>query len=679
MKTAALILAALLLGACYSKIKSEDGAEDDGTDVTVEDATDGTDGDEIPVPCGEGEDPDDDTISSADEGSADTDGDTVPNDEDPDSDGDGIPDRIEAGDENCATAPVDSDGDGLADFVDTDSDNNGLRDEAEGNIDTDGDGTADFRDTDNDGDGIDDITEIGPDPSSPRDTDLDGVPDHRDLDSDGDRIADRTEGMGDQDGDGIPSYVDDDSDGDGWPDLDEARGCNPAGDVNDTDEDGMPDFLDLDSDGDGLPDAVELEIGSSRCLPDTDGDGYSDLVEWAHPEADPTDPEVGIPPDDYYLVLDPWGDVEERDLFFTTDIKHADVFFLIDTTGSMFQEIDRIKATLSSVIVPGIQGRVPDAWFGAGWFADFPTASYGDPSLDKPFVLVHSMTDDVGALQSAVNSIANAMGQDWPESHVEALYQTATGEGLGSWVLPYPCDTGVGAACFRPGAMPIILLITDAPMHNGPPGTVGDDYAGITPAPHTWDEAIAALNAVHARVVGLSSEDPSAPPGAWHDLTATAEATGTLDPAGNPLVLDIGTGGEFLDTRVIDAVEMLAEDIVIDVDTTTADMPDLYTEAGWTEVDATCFIRARIPQPGWVPPEGIAPEDAVASYDGTAFYGVVPGTRVTFRIQFQNYGCFEGDYAPRVFLARIVVRGDGATDLDERIVVVVVPPGNLDE
>lgn len=677
MKGTALVLTALLLGACYSKIKSEDGAEDGETDVAVEDSTDVTDGEEVPVPCGEGEDPDNDTISSTDEGPADTDGDTVPNDGDSDSDGDGIPDRIEAGDENCTTAPVDTDDDGQADFIDRDSDGNGLHDGAEGNVDTDGDGTADFRDTDNDGDGISDVTEIGPNPSNPLDSDDDGVPDHRDLDSDNDTIPDRREGEWDNDGDGVPSYIDDDSDGDGWPDLDEARGCDPAGDINDTDGDGMPDFLDLDSDDDGLLDAVELEIGSSRCLPDTDGDGYSDLVEWAHPAADPTDPGVGIPEDDFYVVLDPWGDVQEQDLVFTTDIKHADVFFLIDTTGSMDQEINQVKATLSSVIVPGIQSRVPDAWFGAGWFADFPMGAYGfDP--DKPFVLLQAMTDDVAAVQAAVDTIARANGADWPESHVEALYQAATGEGLDPWVTPYACATGTGAACFRPGSMPIILLITDAPMHNGPPGTTADAYAGITPAPHIWDEAIAALNALHARVVGLSSEDP-ANPGCWADLVATAEATGTLNPAGEPLVLDIGTSGELLDSRVIDAVETLAEEVVIDVDTTTADLPDLYTDPGWTEVDATCFIRARIPQPGWVPPEGIAPEDAVASYDGAAFYGVVPGTRVTFRVQFQNAGCFEGDYSPRVFLARIVVRGDGSTVLDERIVVVVVPSRNLDE
>jgi len=673
MKGTALILAALLLGACYSKIKSGDGAEDGETDVAVEDSTDGTDGEEVPVPCGEGEDPDNDTISNADEGSADVDGDTVPNGGDTDSDGDGIPDRIEAGDEDCNTSPVDSDDDGLADFVDRDSDGNGLLDGAEGNVDTDGDGTADFRDTDNDGDGISDVTEIGPDPSNPLDSDDDGVPDHRDLDSDNDTIPDQREGVGDTDGDGVPSYIDDDSDGDGWPDLDEARGCDPAGDVNDTDGDGMPDFLDLDSDGDGLPDAVEREIGSSRCLPDTDGDGYSDLVEWAHPEADPTDPEVGIPEDDYYLVLDPWGEVEERDLVFTTDLKHADIFFLVDTTGSMTQEINQIKATISSVIVPGIRSRVPDAWFGAGWFADFPTGLYGDPSLDKPFVLLQAMTADVAALQSAVNTLTNSGGQDWPESGVEALYQTATGEGLDPWVLPYPCATGTGAACFRPGSLPIVLLVTDAPMHNGPPGTVADAYAGITPSPHTWDEAMAALNAVHARVVGLSSDDPAAPQGARNDLEATAEATGALDPAGNPLVLDIGVNGELLDTRVIDAVEMLATQVAIDVDTTTADMPDLYSEPGWTEVDATCFIRARIPQPGWIPPEGVAPEDAVASYDGAAFYGVIPGTRVTFRVQFQNAGCYEGDIMPRVFAARIIVRGDGSTDLDERIVIILVP------
>ena len=72
-------------------------------------------------------------------------------------------------------------------------------------------------------------------------------------------------------------------------------------------------------------------------------------------------------------------------------------------------------------------------------------------------------------------------------------------------------DTGYGAACFREAALPIIVHFSDICSHNGPPGDTGcDDYVGITPAPHTWADAIAALNSRGAKYVGINSSSCSA-------------------------------------------------------------------------------------------------------------------------------------------------------------------------
>jgi len=635
------------------------------------------DSSELATQCTAGNDYDGDTILTSDEGVDDTDGDTAANYMDDDSDGDTIPDRVEAGDNDCTTPPRDTDNDEIPDYLDTDSDGNGISDAAEGQVDTDGDTVPDYLDPDNDGDSISDKSEIGEDPLHPLDTDEDGISDYMDLDSDNDGLYDYIERETDTDRDGIPAFRDKDSDGDGWDDDVERNGCDPdsTGPV-DTDHDGIPDYLDIDSDGDGLSDLQEKSVGSSQCLVDTDGDGFDDLAEWAHPDADPNDPTKGIPETDYYLILPPGGPLVERDLKFGTDITVADVFFLVDTTGSMYSEIDQIIATLSTVIIPAINVRVPDAWFGVGWFADFPTNGYGSGS-DRAFVLTQKMTSDVRAAQTAVESLPDNMGDDWPESQVEALYQTATGHGLGSWVPSYVCPDGFGAACFRSGALPIILLFTDAPFHNGPPGTVADPYTGIVPTPHQWSEAITVLNDIHAKVLGMCSEDEYSTD-ARHDLRETAIATGSVTLEGNPLVFDIGSEGERLDTSVVDAIVSLTKDVPFDVDTYTLDEPDGYTEPGWEEIDARCFIKKRIPQPGWEPPPGYTYEQAVAFYDQSAFYLVLPGTKVTFKVQFQNYvdetkNCYDGDYIARVFLAKIVVRGDGVTDLDTREVVIVVP------
>ena len=530
-----------------------------------------------------------------------------------------------------------------------------------------------------DGDAADDGDAV-PDTTDGRDVPEDGADgdDGPRVDTDGDTIPDDVEGGGDPDHDGTPNNLDLDSDGDGIPDEEERAGCGPAeGGPVDTDGDGRPDFLDLDSDGDGLQDAAEVAMGTSPCLEDTDGDSFSDLVEWAHPEADPADPASVVPADDFVVVLPPGGAAETRDLVYTMAIGVADIFFLVDTTGSMQQEIALVKTTLTTTIIPQIQEALPGTWFGVGWFADFAIGDYG-MSPDQPFVMTQVMTSDTALVQTAVNNLpGGCVGGDEPESLVEALYQTLTGEGLGTWVPPYACTSGSGAPCFREGAMPLVVVFTDAAMHNGPPGTAGTVYAGITPEPHVWDDAVGAILAAGAKIISIDSEDASVTI-AYNDLVQTAEATESVNVDGDPLVYRIGADGSGLVAALATAAANVSTYVAMDIDTAVADLPDLYEEPGWVEVDASCFIKRRTPQPGWIPPEGKTPEEAVLSYDDSAFYVVIPGTQLTFELELQNAAdaggaCFDADDLPRAFLATIVVRGNGRIELDERIVVIVVP------
>jgi hypothetical protein len=167
-----------------------------------------------------------------------------------------------------------------------DSDGDTILDGDEGPGDTDGDLTPDTLDLDSDSDGLLDAEEAGDaDPGTPpADHDGDGTPDPQDIDSDDDGIFDGVEGLGDDDGDGDASY------------------------------------LDLDSDGDLLTDAIENGAGTGPTQADTDGDGFGDFEELtiamlcaAMPGScsgvpDPTDPSVGISPNDFVVVaalLDP--------------------------------------------------------------------------------------------------------------------------------------------------------------------------------------------------------------------------------------------------------------------------------------------------------------------------------------------------------------------------------------
>jgi hypothetical protein len=489
------------------------------------------------------------------------------------------------------------------------------------------------------------------------------------ADADGDGIPDAREGHDDFDEDGTPNDQDDDSDGDGLLDRDEAGndGCDT---LRDSDQDGMIDALDTDSDDDGLSDADETRLGTDPAWSDSDNDGFPDPVEIIA-GTDPRDAGSRIPDTDYYVVLPYQGDPVDAPLTFGTDIHRADVFFLVDTSSSMGPSIDNIQEGLRDTIIPGISAQIEDVGFGVGEFEEFPVGSDGCDSGDRPFTLHQEITDVVDWVEDAVDQLDQPLGLggcEIPEAHVEALYQTATGEGIGDWVAPGSCqdldEIHVGMPCFREGALPIVLLISDAPMHNGPEGVYA--WSDIDPEPHDWSQATAALNEIGARVVGFAIE--AAPGWEWydgaptHDLTrdhmeATAEATETIVD-GEALVLDGPANGTGLSDAVVDGIVELASGVVQDVDTFTEDDPA-------DAVDARRFVVS-------VVPASAAPDDHVSGMDETTFFDVVPGTIVTFTVTFEN------DFVPptdsaQVFRATIVVRGNGVARLDERNVYVIVP------
>ncbi|MCB9600652.1 MAG: hypothetical protein H6721_15260 [Sandaracinus sp.] len=708
-RLAALLALALPLAGC---------GDDDGPERVDASTSDGS----VAVRCGSADDPDGDTLSTMDEGEGDPDGDGLPNWNDPDSDGDGIPDAQEAGDANCLTVPVDTDGDDVPDFLDLDANGDGVPDADQREGDRDGDGLVDALDPDVDGDGIANVVERGSD-GAPVDTDLDGVPDVFDDDSDGDTISDAQEGGGDSDDDGTLNFRDLDSDDDGIDDAVEAgdgsletppRACGFEVDplTGEPASDGLADFVDSDSDNDGASDGDELRFGTDPCDPDSDDDGLGDLVEIAREtvncpdgEGDPscgcaTNAECGIPRDDFFVVLPYGGEPQQRDLDFSTDIRVADVFFLTDTTGSMGSELNLVKSTVTtpgSGIIDRVRETIPDAWFGGGQHDDFPFGSYGGGS-DQPFILAIGMTPPERAadVQTAFAAMGLHGGGDGPESNTEALYQLLTGAG-GTWTYragsPYTMrryvgdclDTGWGAACFREGALPIIVHFGDYCSHNGPPGESSScsAYTDIAPEPSTWAATMLEMNRWGAKYIGINTDNGSrcetavGPSGGspCYFMRRTAEESGAVDLDGQPLVYDLPDGGAseavFVDA-VVGAIETVATRVPLDVDTALRDDPS-------DAVDARQFIKRRQPAcramppttPCWLPPEGVAPEAAVATIDESTFFGVLPGTSVKFRITFQNDSVV-GERESRVFIAFIQVR-TGAAVLDERQVFIVVP------
>jgi hypothetical protein len=532
--------------------------------------------------------------------------------------------------------------------------------------------------------------------------DRDATPGERDMgtgpvactdttDSDGDGLFDEIE-MGDSDGDGTPDALDTDSDDDGITDAEESGGVGGCRARN-SDTDGLADFRDNDSDDDGLGDREERErYGTDPFNPDGDGDGFTDAAEVATGH-DPANPAEGIPPDDYYVVL-PFGGAEEvRDLRFGTNLRKADVFFMMDRTGSMTGEVDELRRSLGDVVA-SMTASISDIGVGVGGFAGFGGPGYGPcmslfgitscpdgPPGDVPFNLYGVITTDPAQMQRDVDMLrADLGGATWASSN-EALYQAATGVGVAPWLPPQTCPSvpdevgsRYGYPCFRPGALPIMVVLTDTSSKNGPltSGSGTYDPRGFTGGmAATYDATLASLRGIGARVIGVLSGSEVDSPTPQQQFEEWARETGTVDAGGRPILFNIAGTGSGLGTSLVDAVRTLAEETPQDISTTVRDGADF--PEGIPPVDAGGFIKAITPFEAY---DGAALVGAdVIARDDVQFYGVTPGVQVVFKVRFLN------DFvsplrSSQIFRATIFVIGNGIAELDAREVVIVVPAGS---
>ncbi|MBK9070562.1 MAG: hypothetical protein IPL79_06125 [Myxococcales bacterium] len=568
------------------------------------------------------------------------------------------------------------------------------------------------------------LAACGPDPlDGPTPISYDGP------DSDGDTLTDAEEGTGDFDGDGTPNAQDLDSDNDGYSDAEEAGDANPSTPSVDTDGDGSSDPFDLDSDADGLSDAREFELGTGRTTQDTDGDGYSDLVEVTlheqcviapsdcNGDPDPLDASVGVSDEDFVFILPYEVAPQTKSLTFATNVSRADVQFSMDTTASMEDEISALKSGLQSIITqisaPDI--GIPDVAFGVSGFEDMPMSPYGG-LVDLPFRLHQRITTSASEAQAGVGALNLGQGADYPESGWEALYQIATGAGLGSWVTVFeplsgyvPAKHGLlGGVGFREAALPIVVQIGDAAWHHSGSSTVQCDdvslsYVGIAGAASRVATK-AALTAKGIRVVGIDSNrfSSGAPCGPHTDMRDVASATGAIaqpnawnDPyfggrpagcsnaqcctglngvgqaptsLGCPLVFEVSPsgGGDFV-RQIVQAVRVLVNYAVLDLSSQPRSTPQPTLEGNL--IDPSDFISSITPLAiSPAPPGGMQVDSS-----GQIMLQVQPGVEATFEVVAQNT-IVPGAAEAQVFVLQLVVLSDAVAVLDTRQVVIIVPP-----
>src|SRR5664280_502765 len=224
---------------------------------------------------------------------------------------------------------------------------------------------------------------------------------------------------------------------------------------------------------------------------------------------------VGIPLDSTTAITLSNGEKKTVSIPVTvpaTTVKSLDVLFLVDTTGSMGDDIDTFK-TKAAEILNNLSSMGIDVQFGLASFADYPLDPFGVLSAgDKAFYLNQAITGDSASVVTAINNLTLHNGNDGPEAQLEALYQAATGAGINfadnSDLYVTPSSIG-----WRTSSLKIIIMSTDAPFHY-------PENEPTYPQGATFDNAKSALNNKGITVIGLDSGNTQG------DLQKVVDATG---------------------------------------------------------------------------------------------------------------------------------------------------------
>jgi hypothetical protein len=234
------------------------------------------------------------------------------------------------------------------------------------------------------------------------------------------------------------------------------------------------------------------------CTPGTAPDWDCDDIEDRF-DPHPFDKPFATASDAIFLDIAP-GETGTGVVDLTFYLRSMDVYFLVDATKTM----QAVHTKLQSVLINGtflgsevecvdsdldgtpdqdlkeqgligaIRCIVRDANIGAGFVREIPFDPYGD--IDEiTFRHLVDVTSNAAAVRSAIDTIENQRDRDWPDAHTMALYSLTTGNGLYMGLTRPGVAPRVGCPeetwgypCFREDVLPVVVLVTDAPMHNGP-------------------------------------------------------------------------------------------------------------------------------------------------------------------------------------------------------------------
>ncbi|HVF54195.1 MAG TPA: hypothetical protein VNC78_11420 [Actinomycetota bacterium] len=280
--------------------------------------------------------------------------------------------------------------------------------------------------------------------------------------------------------------------------------------------------------------------------------------------ADPPEKEVGIPLIDVPPGLSGGGDPEllparrrvelrlgqRKTISYSLRVPEErtplDVYFLIDVSGSMTPTLNALREGIVEII-NGLHAANIDVQFGVGSYRAYPDSQV--PRVPEPNFVYRRVRDIAPyspTLQTALASLEADAGGRF-ESHLSAMYETATGVGEDVYP-PGPSSSDVPPglqANFRGEALRVVVMVADSEFGREEEDrdfTVQDFGRLTSPDFPEFQEVADVLNERDIMQVGLGVGSPMQPPRnkyltgdyptTMKDLQWFAQATGALAPPG---------------------------------------------------------------------------------------------------------------------------------------------------